>query len=262
MFYQGMTVAVVVLLAGCASQPERIRSATISEAGHIALSEREEERRIDHLSSPSSSTTSSESGAVTMHLHGESRSGGYSGSESSLPIAADPEIRLWLGRRLPEVGRPARYVTEWGYELGGAFFWEEWEISGNLFFADVKFDEENAEILRDPGIFGWELSAGLRWSLYQHLSFHAGLGISNGWLYWRYANPLTDGNEQIRNDALGYFGLFAPVSLQSHFGPIMTEFVALPTIRFGYDYSEEGFENDVTRFYRGIPYAIRLGYVF
>ena len=259
MFYKGIILLGVVLLAGCASQPERIRSATITEAGHIALSERAEERRIDHLSSPSSAP--SDNTTLTMQMQAEPGAG-HSEDFVFWPAGLEPDIRLWLGRRLPEVSRNGRYVTEWGYELGGALFQEEWELSGNLFFANVQFDEARSDILHDPILLGWELSAGWRWPLYQHIGLQAGLGISNGWLFWQYAKPLSDGNEVIRSDALGYFGLIAPVSLQSHFGPIMTEFVALPTLRFGYDYSEEGFKNDVTRFYRGIPYAIRLGYVF
>lgn len=250
-----------ILLTACTSQPERIRSASIGDAGQIAQSENPDDRDISHLSEPSFDWFTDTEATLVLN------SDGYS-SERSLDGHTgwnEPEFasgRFWIARYFPEVGRQSTYHSRHGYEIGAAGFDDEMEITLSGYYLDAQFDDERGNTLEDPGVIGWHLTAGKRWPLTEHLSFQAGGGFGSGWLLWEYANPLIDGNARIEGDSLAFVSISTPLSLQSHAGPIMTEFVALPTLRFSEDYSEEGFSNDITHFYRGIPLVIRVSVVF
>lgn len=249
------------LLTACSSQPERIRSASISEAGQLAQSENPDDRDITHLSQPSTSWYADTEATLILN------SGGYP-SERSLDGHSgwnEPEFdsgRFWVGRYFPEIGQQSTYHSRHGYEIGAAGFDDGMELTLSAYYLDAEFDHERGNTLEDPGVIGWQLTAGKRWPLFKHLSLQAGGGFGSGWLLWDYANPLIDGSDRIESDSLAFFSISTPLSLQSHAGPIMTEFIALPTIRFSEDYSGEGFSNDVTHFYRGIPLAIRISVVF
>ncbi len=249
------------LLTACTSQPERIRSVSIGEAGQMAQSENPDDRDISHLSEPSFDWHTDTEATLVLN------SDGYS-SERSLDSRSgwnEPEFasgRFWIGRYFPEIGRQSTYHSRHGYEIGAAGFDDGMEITLSGYYLDAEFDDERGNTLEDPGVIGWQLTAGKRWPLSKHLSFQAGGGFGSGWLLWEYANPLIDGNDRIEGDSLAFVSISTPLSLQSHAGPIMTEFVALPTLRFSEDYSEEGFSNDISHFYRGIPLAIRVSVVF
>lgn len=249
------------LLTACTAPPERIRSATISEAGQRAQSENPDDRDITPLSEPATPWYSD--AETTLVLTTESYP-----TERSLNDRSgwnEPEFdsgRFWIGRYLPEIGRQSTYFSRHGYEIGAAGFDEGMEITLSGYYLDAEFDHDRGNSLEDPGIIGWQLTAGKRWPLFKHLSLQAGGGFGSGWLLWDYANPLIDGGDRIEGDSLAFFSLSTPLSLQSHAGPVMTEFVALPTLRFSEDYSGEGFSNDVTRVYRGIPLVVRISVVF
>lgn len=249
------------LLTACSSQPERVRSASISEAGQLAQSENPDDRDISHLSEPATPWYADTAATLILNSgdHSSGRSlDGHSGWN-------EPEFdsgRFWVGRYFPEIGQQSNYHSRHGYEIGAAGFDEGMEITLSAYYLDAEFDHDRGSTLEDPGIIGWQLTAGKRWPLFRHLSLQAGGGFGSGWLLWEYANPLIDGSDRIDSDSLAFFSISTPLSLQSHAGPVMTEFIALPTIRFSEDYSEEGFSNDITHFYRGIPLAVRISVVF
>ena len=277
-------------LAGCVSTPEVYRDAPVSEVAAMAESENPDDRRIDDIDSWSdpdsdhddsgffwsfvfdggdeayqTETTSTETigyhegpgeSTAEVSIRSHTRSGpDWSGSDWD-------QGYLWAGRRAPDTTRWSKYNTGWGWELGVAGLGPASSVNASAFVLPVSFRDDSAESLDDPWLIAWELSLNTRHPMTEYVTVSAGAGISSGLLLWDYANPLIDGDEEIGSDSVGFFGLVMPLSLQSHYGPVMTELVATPTVRLAGDRTQAGFKNDITRVHTGIPITLRLGVVF
>lgn len=288
-------VLLALSLAGCVSTPDVYRDAPVSEVAAMAESENPDDRRIDHIDTWSDDDdyyqddssggffewlffsddeyeeyeATETASAGDAHYQDDS---GESTAEVSMrthnPVGPDlgepdwDQGYLWAGRRLPDTTRWSKYNTGWGWELGVAGLGPESSINASAFVSPVTFEGGNAQSLDDPWMIAWELSFNSRHPISEYVSVSAGAGITSGLLLWDYANPLLYGDEEIASDSIGFFGFVMPLSLQSHYGPVMTELVATPTVRLSGDRTGAGFDNDITQVHAGIPVALRLGIVF
>jgi len=277
-------------LAGCVSTPEVYRKAPVSEVAAMAASEDPDNHRIDHIDSWSTLDSDHEDSGIfwsfvfdggdevyqtdtvsseTIGHHdeyGEStaevsiRSHTRSGSDWSGSDWDDGY--LWAGRRAPDPTRWSKYTTDWGWELGVAGLGPSNSVNASAYVLPVSFEGGSGQSLDDPWLIAWELSLNMRYPLTEYVSLSTGAGLGSGLLLWDYANPLIDGDESIESDSIGFFSLVMPLSLQSHYGPVMTELVATPTVRLTGDRTQAGFKNDITHVHAGIPITLRLGIVF
>ncbi|GGX49071.1 hypothetical protein [Saccharospirillum salsuginis] len=278
------------LLAGCVSTPEVYRDAPVSEVAAMAESEDPDDRRIDDINSWSNPDNDHEDSGFFGSFVFEGGDEDYQSETTSSETfgyhddlgesTAEVSIRthnrvgpdwsgsdwdqgyLWAGRRAPDTTRWSKYTTGWGWELGVAGLGLSNSVNASAYVLPVSFEGENAQSLDDPWLIAWELSLNMRYPVTEHVSLSTGAGLGSGLMLWDYANPLIDGDEEIASDSIGFFSLVMPLSLQSHYGPVMTELVATPTVRLAGDRTQAGFNNDITRVHTGIPITLRLGVVF
>lgn len=252
----------ILALIGCVSDGAVRRDLSATEAGSLAASENPDDRDISQVDTwweddEDSFFHEDENTEMEMraNAHAHSEPGWSSGDDWH-------DGWLWIGRTAPDQTRWSNYHTDWGWELGVAGLNPESAVMASLYFSPVRFTTEDTQSFEDPWLIGWQITLNGRKPFRENLSGSLGIGISNGLILWDYANPLTDGDETIHGDSLGFFSLVMPISLQSHYGPVMTELVVTPTVRLAGERTGAGFYNDVSQVHAGAPIALRLGIVF
>lgn len=273
-----LLVILTLGLTACVSSPEVHRDASVTEVGRMAESEDPDDRRIDTIPTWPAGTdggggVSFETGVWGSSIEADIAAGSVEVSTQSSTrthYRSDNDWSgsdwdqgyLWAGRRPPDATPWSKYHTDWGWELGVAGLGPASAVSASAFVSPVDFQDEAAQSLENPWMIAWQLSLNKRYPVTKFVSLSAGAGLSSGLLLWDYDQPLLDGDEAIQSDSVGFVGLVMPLSLQSHYGPVMTELVAVPTVRLAGDRTRAGFRNDLTQVHAGIPLVLRLGILF